>query len=141
MEKWVQILKCIISLSFTKSLIQTLRKFNIRNLDLFCPFFGKNAVYLLTCQHFEMEKKFVPSESRIAFCRLFIVRVQNVCYEQKVRGEILGCVLHCTLRCLSTYVPTTSFRLMVLRNKVECQCYNETNTASPVNSKTQQKIT
>ena len=127
MEKWVQILKCIISLSFTKSLIQTLRKFNIRNLDLFCPFFGKNAVYLLTCQHFEMEKKFVPSESRIAFCRLFIVRVKRVCYERKVREELLGCCLHCTLEFLRPYVPSTSFRLMALQNKVECQYCNETN--------------
>ena len=28
-------------------------------------------------------KKFVPSEIRIAFCRLFIVGVKKVCYEQK----------------------------------------------------------
>ena len=49
-------------------------------------------MYLLTCQYFErMEKKILPTESRIAFCRLFIVRVNKVCYERKVRGEILGC--------------------------------------------------
>ena len=39
-----------------------------------------------------------------------------------------GCFLHCTLHCttyvLHPYAPSTSFRL---RNKVECQCYNETN--------------
>ena len=85
--------------------------------------------YLLTDLSIFREngKKFVPSESRIAFCRLFIVRVKKVCYERKVRGELLGCFFHCTLECLCPYVPTTSFRLMALRNKVECQCYNETN--------------
>ena len=66
-------------------------------------------------------------ESRIAFCRLFIVRVKKVCHERKVRGELLQYLFHCTLECLCSYGPTTSFRLMALRNKVECQCYYETN--------------
>ena len=84
-------------------------------------------MYLLTSQYFGIEKKNVPSESRTAFCRLFIVPAKKVCYERKVRGELLGCFFHCTLECLCPYVPTTSFRLMALQNKVECQCYNETN--------------
>ena len=117
MEKWVQIFKCIISHSSAKSLVPPLHKFTIRNLDLFFPFLGKNAVYLLTCLFRKDGKKIAPSESRIAFCRLFIVRVKKVCYERKVRGELLGCFLHCTLECLRPYVPTTSFRL---RTKVEC---------------------
>ena len=41
----------------------------------------------------------------------------------KVQGELLGCFFHCTLE---PYIPTTSFKLMALRNRVECQCYNET---------------
>ena len=75
-----------------KSLVPPLHKFTIRNLDLFFPFFGKlnslnSVVYLVTCRYFEtMEEKFVPSESRVAFCRLFIVRVKKVCYEREVRG-------------------------------------------------------
>ena len=89
-----------------------------------------SAVYLPTCQYFGMGKKSVPSESRTAFYRLFIVRVKNVCYERKVRGELLGCFFHCTLECLCPYVPTTIFRPIALRNKVECQCYNETNIPS-----------
>ena len=72
-------------------------------------------------------KKFTPSESSIAFCQLFVVRVKKVCYERKVRVELLGCFFHCTLEWLCPYVPTTSFRLMALRNQGECQCYNETN--------------
>ena len=72
-------------------------------------------------------KKIVPSESRIAFCWLFIVQVKKVCYERKVWGELLRCFLHCIQECLCPYVPNTSFRLMALQNKVECQCYNETN--------------
>ena len=121
-----QIFKCIISHSSAKSLVPPLHKFTIRNLDLFFPFLGKNAVYLLTCLFRKDGKKIAPSESRIAFCRLFIVRVKKVCYERKVRGELLGCFFHCTLECLCPYVPTTRFRLMALRNKEECQYYNET---------------
>ena len=89
-----------------------------------------SAVYLPTCQYFGMGKKNVPSESRTASYRLFIVRVKNVCYERKVRGELLGCFFHCTLECLCPYVPTTTFRPIALRNKVECQCYNEANIPS-----------
>ena len=41
-----------------KSLVSTLHKFTIQNLDLFFPFFGKlnslnKAVFLLTSQYFE----------------------------------------------------------------------------------------
>ena len=32
-----------------------------------------------------------------------------------------------TLEWLCSYVPIKSFRLMVLLNRVQCQCYNETN--------------
>ena len=39
MEKWVQIFKCIISHSFTKSLVPPLHKFTIQNVDLFFPLF------------------------------------------------------------------------------------------------------
>ena len=46
MEKRVQIFKCIISNSSTKSLVPSLHKFTIRNLDLFCPFFGKKHCVL-----------------------------------------------------------------------------------------------
>ena len=49
---WIQMFKCIISHSSTKSLVPPLHKFTIRKLDLFFPFFGKLnlldiAVYLL----------------------------------------------------------------------------------------------
>ena len=63
MEKRVQIFKCIISHSSTKSLVPPLHKFTIRNLDLFFSLFGKqnsfsSAVYLMTCQYFgRMERK------------------------------------------------------------------------------------
>ena len=62
MEKWVQIFKCTISHSSTKSLVLPSHKFAIRNLDIFFPFFGKlnllnSAVYLLTCQYFERMEK------------------------------------------------------------------------------------
>ena len=128
MEKWVQIFKCIISHSSTKSLVPPLHKFTIRNLRLiFSLFWEKTLCTYWLVNIWRGWKKIVPSESRIAFCQLFIVRVKKVCYERKVRGELLGCFFHCTLECLCPYVPTTSFRLMALRNKVECQCYNETN--------------
>ena len=136
---WVQMFKCIISHSSTKSMVLPLHKFTIRKLDLLFTFFGKLnsldiTVYLL--------KKIVPQESRIAFCQLFIARVKEVCYETKVQGELLGKLLgsyfHCTLERLHPQVPTTSFRLMATE-MAECQCYNETQTSHPVNSKTQQK--
>ena len=138
--------KCIISHSSTKSSVPPLHKFTIQKLDLFFFFFGKLnllniAVYLLTFQYFgRMEKKFVPQESRIEFCRLFIVQVKKVCYERKVQGELLGSYFHCTLDWLHQQAPTTTFRLMVLRNRAKCQCYKETNIP-PCLLKTQQKIT
>ena len=61
---WVQMFKCIISHSSTKSLVPPLHKFTIRKLDLFCfLLFGtlnllNIAVYLLTCQYtLRMKKK------------------------------------------------------------------------------------
>ena len=131
MEKWVQIFKCITSHSSAKSLLPPLHKFTIRNLDLFFPFFGKlnllNSTVFTGLSIFrEVGKRLAPSESRIAFYQLFIVRVQKVSHERKVRGGLLGCFFRCILECLRSYVPTTSFRPMALRNKLECQCYNET---------------
>ena len=137
MEKWVQIFKCRISYSSKKSLIPPLHKFTIRNLLIFSLFWEKMLCTYWLVNIWRGWKKIVLSESRIAFCRIFIVWVKKVCYEQKVRDELLGCFLHCALECLCPYIPTTRFRL---RNKEECQCYNETNIP-PVNSKTQQKIT
>ena len=54
----VEIFKCIISLSSTKSLVPPLHKCTIQTLDLFFPFFGKldllnSHVYSLPCQYFE----------------------------------------------------------------------------------------
>ena len=68
----------------------------------------------------------------IAFCRLFIVLFKNVCYERKVQGELLGSYFHYTLEWLRPQVPTTSIRLMMLGDRVECQCYKH---PYPVNSK------
>ena len=122
-----------------KSLILPLHKFTIRNLDLFFSFSGKKRCVLTDLSIYgEDGKKIVPSESRIAFCRFFIVRVKKVRYEEKVREELLGCFLHCTQECLRQYVPTTSFRL---RNKIECQYYNERNKVGLLIQKTQEKIT
>ena len=93
MKKWVEFFKCIISHSSKKSLISPLHKCTIRNLDLFFPFFGElNSLCVLTDLSIfqEDEKKVVRSESRIAFCRLFIVWVKKVCWERKVRVELLG---------------------------------------------------
>ena len=92
---------------------------------LIFSFFGKVnalkfAVYLLTCQYFSNMEKFVPQESSIEFCRIFIVRVKEVCYERKAQGELLGTSIYCTLEWLCPCIPTTSFRLVVLRNRVEC---------------------
>ena len=126
MEKWVQIFKCKISHSSTKSLVPTLHKFTIQNFDLFFPFLEKTLCTYWLVNIWRGWKNIVPPETRIAFCRLFIVPVKTVCYEYKVLGELPGCFLYCTLGCLRPYVSTTSFRL---RNKVECQCNNETNIA------------
>ena len=60
-------------------------------------------------------KSFVTSETRIAYCRLFIVRHKKVYYERKVREELLGCFFHCKLEWLRPYVPTASLKLMSLR--------------------------
>ena len=45
-------------------------------------------------------KKIVPQKSRIAFCRLFIVRVKKVCCERKDQGQLLGSSFHYTLEWL-----------------------------------------
>ena len=42
-------------------------------------FLSPDAVYLLTSQYLERMEKIVPWESRIAFFKLFIVRVKKVC--------------------------------------------------------------
>ena len=65
MEKRVKIFKRIISHSSMKSLVSTLHKFTIQNLDLFFPFFGKlnllnKAVFLLTSQYSRGWTKFWP---------------------------------------------------------------------------------
>ena len=84
-----------------KFLIPPLHKFTIQNLDLFFLFSGKKRCVLTDLSIFgEDGKKIVPSESRIAFCQLFIVRVKKVCYERKVQGELLGSYFHCTLEWL-----------------------------------------
>ena len=122
----------IISHCSTKSLVPSSHKFTTRNLDLFFFSFFEHlnslniGVYLMICQYFgRMERKL--SRWKVWFCRLFIVRVEKVCYERKVRGELLGWFFHCTLKWLWSYVPPTSFTLMALLNRVERQCYNETN--------------
>ena len=81
MEKWVQIFKCKISHSSTKSLVPTLHKFTIQNFDLFFPFLEKTLCTYWLVNIWGGWKNIVPPESRIAFCRLFIVRVKTVCYE------------------------------------------------------------
>ena len=87
----------------------------------------------------EHGKKCGSLESRIAFCRLFIVRVKKVCYESKVQRELLQSYFHCTLEWLCPQAPTTSFRLMALRDRIERKCHKE--TSHPVNSKMQQQKT
>ena len=53
--------------------------------------------------------------------------------------KLLGCFFHCTLEWLCPYVPTASFRLMLLRNQVDCQCYKW--NIKTVKQKNQQKNT
>ena len=125
--------KCIISHSSTKSLLPPLHKFTIRYLGLIFSLFLETkllniALYFTDLSIFQEDgKKIDRQESSIAFCRLFMVRVKNVHYERKVRGKLLGSFFHCTMEWLCLQVPTTSFRLMALRNSAECQYYNETN--------------
>ena len=125
--------KCIISHSPKKLLLPPLHKFTVRYLDLIFSFFGKLnslniALYFTDLSIFQEDgKKLDPQESSITFCRLFMVRVKNVCYERKVRGKLLGSFFHCKMEWLRLQVPNTSFRLMALRNSAECQYYNETN--------------
>ena len=90
MEKWVQIFKCIISHSSTKSLVPPLHKFTIWSLDLFFPFFWETYQWcvLNDLSIFRDGKKIVPLESTIAFCLLFIAWVKKVCYERKVRKDV-----------------------------------------------------
>ena len=82
MEKWVQIFKCIISHSSTKSLVPPLHKFTIRNLRLIFSLFWEKTLctyWLVKIMDKQNdEKKILPSECRIAFCRLSIVRVKKV---------------------------------------------------------------
>ena len=97
----------IISYSSTKSMVPPLYKFTTQNLDLIFPSFRLT----LLCTQWLVNilgrwKKIVPSESRIAFCQHFKVRVKKVCYEKKVRGELLGWFFNFTLKWLRSYVPT-----------------------------------
>ena len=117
-------------LYYTKSVVPLLHKFTTQNLDLILyPFFVKLnslsiAVFLLTCQYFgRMKKKFVLSETRTPFYQLFRVRVKKLCYESPRQTSSM--FFHSTLEWLQLYIPIISFRLIVLRNRVECQCYNE----------------
>ena len=125
--------QCIIYHSSTKCLVPPLlHKFTIWKLDLFFFLFWETKFVYYHCVladlsiFREVGKKFVPQESRIEFCQLSIVWVKKLRYEKKVQGELIGSYFHRTLEWLHPYVPTTSFRLIVLWNKVECQCYNET---------------
>ena len=61
--------------------------------------------------------------------------------EEKSEGNFWDVFLHCTLKCLCPYVPTTNFKLMMLWNKVECHRVTMKQTSHRVNSKMQQKIT
>ena len=95
-------------------------------------------MFLLTCQYFgKMEKKSSCRKLGLHFTSISLLELKS--YAMKVQGELPGCFFHCTMEWLQPYAPTTSFKLMALRNTVECQCYNETNI--PLSSKTQQKIT
>ena len=124
--------QCIIYHSSTKCLVPPLHKFTISKLDLFFFLFWETKFVYYHCVLADLSifredgKKFVPQESRIEFCQLSIVWVKKLRYEKKVQGELIGSYFHRTLEWLHPYVPTTSFRLIVLWNKVECQCYNET---------------
>ena len=124
--------QCIIYHSSTKCLVPPLHKFTIWKLDLFFFLFWETKFVYYHCVLADLSifredgKKFVPQESRIEFCQLSIVWVKKLHYEKKVQGELIGSYFHRTLEWLHPYVPTTSFRLIVLWNKVECQCYNET---------------
>ena len=51
MEKWVQIFKCIISHSSTKSLVLLLHKFTIWNLDLFFSLFWDTKFASVLCTY------------------------------------------------------------------------------------------
>ena len=94
-------------------------------------------MFLLTCQYFgKMEKKSSCRKLGLHFTSISLLELKS--YAMKVQGELPGCFFHCTMEWLQPYAPTTSFKLMALRNTVECQCYNETNI--PLSSKTQQKI-
>ena len=133
MEKSVQIFKNINLHSSTKSSVPPLHKFIIQNLDLFFSLFWElklsspnSAVYLLTCQYSGRMEKIVLLECRIAFCRLF-VELRRYAMKGKSEGNFQDVFFHFTLECLYPYVPITSFRLMALRNKLECQCYSKTN--------------
>ena len=46
----------------------------------------KITLFVCWKKDFRFSKKFALSESRIAFCRLYIVRVKKVFYERKVGG-------------------------------------------------------
>ena len=129
--KWVQIFKCIISHSSTNTWFHYYLNSPSETSTYLFHFFGKlnslkSAMYLLTCQYFGMEKKIVLSESRVAFCRLFIVWIKKgMLWKESLRGT--SRMFFSLYTGVSLPICTTSFGLMALMNKVECQCYNKTN--------------
>ena len=91
---WVQMFKCIISHSSTKSLVPPLHKFTIRKLDLFLfPFFGKLnslyiAVYLLTCQYFgRMEKKIFRRKVGLHFAKFSQFQLRRYAMKGRSKGK------------------------------------------------------
>ena len=83
--------KGIISYSSTKSLVPPIYKFTTRNLDLiFFPFFSLHRCVLNDWSIFWVDGKKLSHQKVVPFCQLFLVRVKKVCYEKKVRGELLG---------------------------------------------------
>ena len=133
MEKWVQIFKCIISHSSTKSLVPPLHKFTMWKLDLFFSLFWETKFTYQHCVLTDLSifredgKKLVPLKSRITFCRLFIVRVKKVSYEKKVWGELLGCffIVHWSVSAHMFLIQALGWCCYGTRQ--DCQCYNERN--------------
>ena len=87
----------VISYSSKKSLISPLYKFTTQNFDFTWETKLAYHQYVLNdlSIFWEDGKKIVPLESRAAFCRLFTVQIEKVCYERKVQAELLGWFSHC----------------------------------------------
>ena len=90
---WVQMFKCIISHSSTKSMVPPLHKFTIRKLDLFFTFFGKLnsldiTVYLLNCQYFgRMEKKLSARKVGLHFANFSQFELKRYAMKGKSKGN------------------------------------------------------